>query len=321
MSDVIDSPDHLFIDLEPHIDDFREAVLEGLGKPQKAIPSKFFYDELGSKLFEEICTLEEYYPTRTELSVLRDHASEIVALTGHDLHLVEYGSGEGVKVRVLIDAMDNPRSYVAIDISKSALLEAAERARQDYPQLPLVSICADYSDDIDLPELGHGEKLGFFPGSTIGNFRPEEAVDFLRHARHTLDGGAMVIGVDLKKDEKILNAAYDDAEGVTAQFNMNLLARINRELDGNFDLSTFKHRAMYNAGEGRVEMHLVSGKKQDVSVGGQPFHFEEGEYIHTENSYKFTVEEFKAIAAEAGFQPATHWVDENNLFSVHYLEA
>jgi dimethylhistidine N-methyltransferase len=310
-----------FHDFEPAVDDFGVAVLRGLSQTPKTLPCKFFYDEVGSQLFEEICDLDEYYPTRTEIGLLKSHAPEIAQMIGGGAHLVEFGSGGSIKVRILIDALDHMSSYVPIDISRDHLVQAAAGLARDHLDVPVVAVCADYTDDMDLPDLGEGPRIGFFPGSTIGNFTPKEAVEFLSNAHDWLLGGGLVIGVDLMKDEVILKAAYDDAKGITAAFNKNILVRCNAELGGTFDLENFEHRATVNHEKGRVEMHLVSTRDQLVRVSGRTFSFRSGETIHTENSHKFTIEGFHALAEEAGFIPARHWVDDRQLFSVHFLEA
>lgn len=310
-----------FHDHEPKLESLRDAVIEGLSKDPKAIHSKFFYDDRGARLFEEICTLDEYYPTRTEIEILERNASEIAELVGPDCHLIEFGSGASVKVRILLKALQAPKSYVPIDISKDALLDAAEGVAQDFEDVSVVAVCADYTEPLILPELDDGPRLGFFPGSTIGNFTPEESVDFLSTAAQALEGGAILVGVDLKKDEQTLNAAYNDARGVTAEFNRNLLHRINRELGGNFDPDGFEHSAVYVRDKGRVETHLVCGRPQTVDVCGQQFSFAAGDRIHTENSHKYSVDEFQSLAKESGLVPRRVWTDADEMFSVHYLDA
>ena len=317
-SDGIEFHDHY-----PRVDDFREEVVRGLGGRPKQIPPKFFYDKRGSELFDRITELDEYYPTRTELSILEDRASEIASLLGHNCLLIEYGSGSSRKVGLLLDALEGDLTYVAIDISRDHLLEACRRLSETYPKLEVIAVCADYSKPFPLPASKRGEpknKVVFFPGSTIGNFSPGQAVSFLRNtARQLGPGGSLLIGVDLKKDEDILHAAYNDAERVTAAFNLNLLERINEELDADFDLSAFRHRAFYNRERGRVEMHLISLKPQTVRLNGASVRFDEGESIHTENSYKFSIKEFQQLAVGAGFQPTKVWTDPLSLFSLHYL--
>jgi L-histidine Nalpha-methyltransferase len=310
-----------FHDYQPKVESLREAVIEGLSKKPKAISSKFFYDQRGAELFEEICTLDEYYPTRTEIGMLEENAHEIAALAGPECHLIEFGSGASVKVRTLLEAMEEPRSYVPIDISRDALLHASEGVARDFENVSVVAVCADYTEPLKLPDLDEGPRLGFFPGSTIGNFTPEESVSFLSTAAEVLEGGAMLIGVDLKKDEDRLNAAYNDARGVTAEFNRNLLHRINRELGSDFDPDGFQHSAIYRHDKGCVETHLVCERPQTVEVSGKSFPFAAGDKIHTENSHKYSVDEFQALAEESGFSPRTVWVDEDALFSIHYLDA
>ncbi|MCZ6846885.1 MAG: L-histidine N(alpha)-methyltransferase [Alphaproteobacteria bacterium] len=324
MSDAAEidlGPLHDYYEIEYAVEDFRAAILAGLSQPQKRILSKYFYDERGSRLFEQITQLPEYYPTRTETALLRAHAAEFAELIGPHASLVEFGSGSSTKVRILLDALEAPSGYVPIDISRDHLIESAKDLAEAYPDLMVVPIAADYTKPLKLPEIANElVRIGFFSGSTIGNFLYAEAVDFLRTAATELgtDNG-LLIGVDLKKDEAILHAAYNDAEGITAQFNLNILRHINRELDADFDLDGFSHDARWRPEEGRVEMHLVSKHSQTVLVGGQVFEFAEGESIHTEDSHKYTVEEFHALAAEAGWRAFRHWTDADDLFSIHYL--
>ena len=310
-------------DYEPKHDDFCEQVMAGLRRERKELPCKFFYDERGSKLFDAICSLDEYYPTRTEEALLRDNGDKIAALIGKRAELIEFGCGSLKKVRSLLEAMDEPARFVPIDISKKHLVSAAENLAKDFPELEITPICADFSEPIRLPNsrIGNVQKtVGFFPGSTIGNFSRPEAIIFLKSIAEIIGrGGDLVIGVDLKKDPEVLNAAYNDSEGVTAEFNLNLLHRINRQLGADFDLAYFEHEAYYAPDEGRVEMHLKSTRDQEVAVGGDTYRFAAGETIHTENSYKYGLEEFRDHAAQAGFNPVNSWVDDERLFSVHYL--
>jgi len=312
-----------FHDLAPQSDRFREDVIEGLSLPQKALVPKYFYDEVGSALFEAICALPEYYPTRTELAMMEAHAPAMAARLGPHCAIVEFGSGASRKSRLLIAASE-PAVYVAVDISRTALVAATEGLSRGFPQLPIVAVCADYSTQFELPSLeryGVRRRTMYFPGSTIGNFDPDEAVAFLqRLARLAGPGGGLLIGVDLRKDKAVLDAAYDDAQGVTAAFNLNLLARINRELGADFDLRAFRHRACYVEARGRIEMHLESCRAQEVRIGGRTVSFRAGETIHTENSYKYAVPEFQALAARAGFRSRECWVDDAELFSIHYME-
>ena len=301
-------------------DDFGAAVLAGLRKPQKAIPSKFFYDARGSQLFEEICGLDEYYPTRTEIGILRQRVGELAALIGPAAHVIEFGSGTSEKIRVLLEALARPVRYSPIDISRDHLVAAAEALAADYPDIDVAPICADFTRPIELPEAPGMARMAFFPGSTIGNFSRDGAGAFLRLIADELGAGArLVIGVDLRKNADVLHAAYNDAQGVTAAFNLNLLARINRELGGTFDLDGWSHHAPYLTDEGRVEMHLISRRAQTVTVRGETFAFEDGEVIHTEDSHKYAVAEFQDLAATAGWAAERVWTDADNLFSVHVL--
>lgn len=308
-------------DLEPSAEEFRAAVLDGLSAPAKTLPCKFFYDAEGSRLFDKICDLPEYYPTRTECHILERYAGEIAGLVGRRARLVEFGSGAGIKIRLLLSALDHPAAYVPVDISRLHLLAAASSLARDFPQLSIAPICADYTTPFALPPAdGARTTVGFFPGSTIGNFTPDEALNFLTTARALLgSGSSMIVGVDLRKSADILVPAYDDAAGVTQAFNLNLLRRINRELGGTFKLDQFVHTARWNDAEGRMEMHLVSRRAQTVEIGGESFTFAEGEAIHTENSHKYTVPQFQDLARSAGYAPQAVWTDEASLFSVHLL--
>jgi dimethylhistidine N-methyltransferase len=301
---------------------FRRDVLDGLSAPKKTLPCKYLYDENGARLFETICELEEYYLTRTELSILEQNIGEIVALLGPKANLVEFGSGNCLKTRLLLDHLDQPASYSPVDVARPQLLECSARLAQAYPGLAVEPVCADYTRQFALPAppVGSGRITIFFPGSTIGNFEPQEAVRFLgRIARLCGPVGGLLVGTDLKKSPQVLHAAYNDASGVTAQFNLNLLARINRELQGGFDLEQFQHRAVYNASAGRIEMHLISRRRQTVAVDGHHFAFVNGESIVTEHSYKYTLERFRRLAARTGFEVARHWSDERRWFSLQYL--
>jgi dimethylhistidine N-methyltransferase len=317
------SPHSAYYDLSPAADRFREDLLEGLRLPRKCTPPKYFYDDVGSALFDAICGLSEYYPTRTETALMQAQAGELAACLGRRSALIEFGSGMSRKTRILLDAA-RPAVYMPIDISGETLRSAATALAQAFPDLPVVAVCADYSTSLQLPSLERfrvARTAVFFPGSTIGNFDPEEAVAFLgRVAQLVGANGGLVIGVDLRKDPAILEAAYDDAQGVTAAFNLNVLARANRELGADFDLRAFRHRALYSQARGRVEMHLESLRAQTVHIGGQAIAFAAGESIHTESSYKYSVQEFQALAACAGFRPRRCWVDERALFSIHYME-
>jgi dimethylhistidine N-methyltransferase len=306
-----------FIDFAP-ADNFSTDVLSGLSAAQKSIPPKYFYDERGSQLFEAICELPEYYLTRAEISLLQVHAPEIAQLIAKDCALIEYGSGVSRKTRILIEAA-RPAVYMPIDIARESLEQSSARLAGDYPWLEIHAIWGDYSLPLALPEVP-ARKVVFFPGSTIGNFTPDDALAFLRNCwKIAAPGGAMIVGVDLKKPEALLNAAYDDAQGVTAAFNLNLLTRINRELNGNFNVDQFRHRAFYNPAASRVEMHLESEIPQSAMVGDHTFRFAKRETIHTENSYKYAVSEFQQLARASGFDPVRSWSDA--LFSIHYLSA
>jgi len=309
-----------FHDGEPGVDSLREAVLDGLAASPRAIPPKFFYDQRGSELFDQICRQPEYYPTRTEMAILERAAGEIAELTGPDALLVELGSGASTKVRLLLEGL-RPATYLGVDISRDFLLDATARLAHDYPWLEVHAACADFSQTLELPPCAPAaHTLAFYPGSSIGNFEPGQAREFLARVRDSLGpGDALLIGVDLKKDPAILNAAYNDASGVTAAFNRNLLYRIATELDAQLDPEAFDHHAFYNETAGRVEMHLLSRCDQTVRIDGHRFHFSPGDGIHTENSYKYSVEEFQALAADAGFGHERVWLDHRELFSVHYL--
>ena len=298
--------------------EFASDVLEGLARTQKYVAPKYFYDAEGSRLFEEICELAEYYPTRTEIELLRTIAPEIGALISPGAALVEFGSGASVKTRLLLDAAPQLQVYAPIDISRAALDAASEAIRRDYPALTVAPAVDDFTRAMTLPNAARGRPVtGFFPGSTIGNFTPQEARDFLRAAHRLLGPGArFIVGIDIIKAEETLIAAYDDALGVTAAFNLNLLARINRELGGDFDLNQFTHRARWNSDEARVEMHLESRRAQSVRVAGRTFDFAPGETLHTENSHKFTVEGFAALAATAGWRLEKSWESGDPAFAI-----
>ena len=303
-------------------DDFRQAVVEGLSNPRKSLPCRFFYDARGSELFEQITALPEYYPTRTEAGILSQYAAEIARAVPADSLLIEFGAGSSLKTEILLDQVAQHITYVPIDVSPSALSAAAHRLEQRYPSLEVRPIVADFSQPIELPpDLQKRARTGFFPGSTIGNLTRPEVIGLLAAFGTALDvGSSLIIGVDLKKDARRLVLAYNDSEGVTAAFNINLLTRINRELDATIDVEAFRHEAIYNPREGRIEMHLVSLRDQDATVSGRRFHFRDGESIHTENSYKYTVDEFQDLARKAGWASVNVWTDEAKQFSVHILE-
>jgi L-histidine Nalpha-methyltransferase len=320
-----DVPAHLaaFHDFHPEVEDFESAVRAGLSRTPRELPCKFLYDERGSKLFDEICRLDEYYPTRTEIGVLETNAARIAALIGENCQLVEYGSGSSVKVRILLNALNSVAAYTPVDISREHLLKSASDLARDFPDLEVIAVCADYTLPFEVPRPRRhpdARRVVFFPGSTIGNFTREAARDFLAGVSRVVGpGGGLLIGVDLKKDPVILDAAYNDREGVTAAFNLNLLLRINRELGADFDLSSWRHRARYDETAGRIEMHLESQRRQTVHVNGDAFAFTAGESIHTESSYKYGLDEFQTLARSAGLVPVEAWTDADGLFSVHFF--
>ncbi|MGQ0444226.1 MAG: L-histidine N(alpha)-methyltransferase [Beijerinckiaceae bacterium] len=311
LPDVITGPDR----------EFAASVIDGLSKPRKSLPCQFFYDARGSELFEEITSLPEYYPTRTEIAILHRHAAEIASRVGDGAVLVEFGSGSSRKTEILLGCLPRLRAYVPIDVSGSALAKSKRRLIKRFPALNVRPIAGDFSRLLALPQdLAHLRKLGFFPGSTIGNFSTFAAKNLLGAMRRLLaPDGRLIVGVDLKKDARTLIRAYNDAAGVTAAFNLNLLERINRELEGSFDLAGFRHEAIYDPREGRVEMHIVSMRDQAVRIRGLWFRFFAGETIHTENSYKYSIPQFHDIACSAGWLPGRVWTDRGNLFSVHEL--
>ncbi|MBT8119245.1 MAG: L-histidine N(alpha)-methyltransferase [Gammaproteobacteria bacterium] len=310
-----------FFDQHPEIADFREDIIRGLSAPEPYILPKYFYDETGSRLFEDICNTQEYYPTRTEVSIIRNNIDDIVNTLGKDCLLIEPGSGDSYKVRLLLDAL-RPVAYLPIDISRRYLQDEAQKLAAEFTWLNVHAVCADFTGNLELPyHVEAVNKVAFFPGSTIGNFLPQQAVTVLREIRMMVgDDGGLLIGVDLQKESAILNAAYNDREGFTEQFNKNLLLRINRELGADFDLEQFEHLAFFNKEKHRIEMHLVSRQDQHISIGDQVFKFEKGQRIHTEYSHKYTVEHFQQLAREAGFNSVKTWLDEERLFSVHYLQ-
>jgi dimethylhistidine N-methyltransferase len=309
-----------------HLDDqtsaFARDVLDDLSQHPKRLSPKYFYDAAGSELFEQITLLPEYYPTRTELAILRDRSRAIATLIPKGAAMVEFGAGATTKVRLLLRECALS-AYVPVDISGDFLKAQAATLRADFPRLQVHPVAADFTAPFDLPEaIGKMPKVGFFPGSTLGNFEPHEACAFLRSARDILGKGArMVIGVDLEKDERVLYDAYNDSAGVTARFNLNVLHRINRELGGDFDIGAFVHRAIYNRDRHRIEMHLISKKALTARVLGKKFSFRPGESIHTENSYKYSIERFTALARGTGWKPLESWTDTAGMFSVHALVA
>jgi dimethylhistidine N-methyltransferase len=303
--------------------EFESDVIAGLSCEPKSIPPKYFYDAEGSRLFDEITRLPEYYPTRTETGILQTHARDLNGIVLQGAALVEFGSGACIKVQILLDNVPAISAYLPVDISGDFLKGQAEKISASYPRLSVHPVVADFTRPFALPgEFAQRPKTGFFPGSTVGNFEPHDAVSFMRNAARTIGpGGVFVIGVDLVKDPTMLRAAYNDSAGITARFNLNLLRRINRELDGNFDLRNFEHHAFYNRERRRIEMHLASKKRQKVMVAGRAFSFRAGETIHTESSYKYTPGSFAALARGCGWTPETTWTDPAGLFSVHVLRA
>jgi len=315
------APDFQFYDYHPEPADFYGEVMAGMQAKRKKVSPKFFYDATGSRLFDRICTLPEYYQTRTEMQILRDYASEISHYLGGHCILVEPGSGSSQKVRLLLESL-RPSAYLPVDISRDHLIQATKALTADVPWLEVHAICADFTQPLTIPNFsGNTRKVAFFPGSSIGNFEPDETLTFLRNIATMVgrDGG-LLIGVDLQNESEVLHAAYNDAQGVTADFNLNLLTRINRELEGDFQTNLFEHQAFYNQQQQRIEMHLVSKIEQSVNVNAHTFEFEKGESIHTENSYKYTVSDFQECAAKVGFSPVKVWTDPNELFSLQYLE-
>lgn len=310
-------------DLHPPRGDMHAEVVEGLSASPKTLPCKYFYDERGSHIFDRICELDEYYVTRTEVGILERVASEIAARLGPDALIIELGSGSSTKTHILLDALERPAGYVPIDISKEHLRAAARRVGADFPAMPVHPVCADFTEPLELPRLERGaaSRYVFFPGSTIGNFDLEGQRRLLRRIVPMCrpQGGGLLIGIDLIKDIDTLEAAYDDAAGVTAEFNLNLLHRLNRDLGSNFDLSRFRHRARYDRIHDRIEMHLVSEAKQSVCLGDDSFAIDEGESICTEHSHKFSVQGFSALAAEVGLELDTVWTDPEEHFAVLVL--
>jgi dimethylhistidine N-methyltransferase len=301
---------------------FRADVLAGLAEPQKAIPARWFYDNAGSRLFEDITQLPEYYPTRAETEILRTRAAEIAGLIGQGRAVVEFGSGSSVKTPLLLSAI-NPSAYVPLDIAGDFLRASSAALAAKFPGLPVLPVEADFMRRVELPaDVAHLPKLGFFPGSTIGNMIARTATDLLRSMKDTLDEGALLlIGMDLVKDEEVLLAAYDDAAGVTARFNLNLLARINRELEGDVPIASFAHEARWNDPFARIEMHLVARENVDFTVSGQRFSMRAGESIHTENSHKFTKRSAQLLLAAGGWEPRARWTDEAGQFSLVLAES
>ena len=302
--------------------DFLKDVIEGLGKNPKTLKPKYFYDNRGAQLFTEICTTPEYYPTRTEIKILNQNAEDIASQIGDNTALIEYGSGALEKIKILLNFLKEPVGLIPVDISEDQLFVSAKNLENLYPNLEILPVAADFTKPIPIPGFSQPPKkyVAFFPGSTIGNFEPDLAIEFLQGVTKTIGlDGLLLIGFDLKKDIETLLAAYDDQRGITASFNKNLLSRVNGELGGNFNLNTFEHVARYNENKGRIEMHLKSTTEQTVSINKELFEFLEGETIHTENCYKFTKESFTAMSSKAGLSPVKTWTDDQNLFAVMLL--
>lgn len=316
--------DFLFYDLEPELSDFVTEACAGLSQMPKTLPPKFFYDETGSNLFQQITELKEYYPTVTEKKILSENAASISQAIGEGASIIEYGCGSSEKIHLLLDHLKNPQAYVALDISKEHLKSLAGDLNEAYPHLNVIALCADFTKPLTLPTQDLQEdsrKIAFFPGSSIGNFEPEEALNFLKIiASEVGQNGGLLIGVDLKKDPKILERAYNDTQGITAKFNLNILARLYREANARLELKQFAHLAHYNETAGRIEMHLKSLKGQKIIMGEQSFTLQKNETIHTENSYKYSITEFQDLAKQAGWQAKSIWLDEAELFSLQYFE-
>ncbi|UPG91693.1 L-histidine N(alpha)-methyltransferase [Luteibacter aegosomaticola] len=309
-------------DRHPDVEDTLHTVRRGLAAKPKKLPSRLFYDERGSALFEAICEQPEYYLTRTEIAIMRDHAADIAETLGPDVRLVEYGSGSGIKTRMLLEHLESPVAYVPVEISRTALMESVAELATRFPHVPMQPVCADFTQPLRLPVAARSPRRTaiYFPGSTIGNFEAKEAVKILRQMRAEMsDGGGVIIGVDLKKDPADIEAAYNDAAGVTRDFTLNMLVRLNREIGTDFDVDAFRHRARYNALAGRIETTLVSTKRQDVHVGHDVFAFREDEAMQVEYSCKYSLDDFAQLANKAGLSVQKVWMDADKRFSVQYL--
>lgn len=310
------------LDLHPEPSDFLGEVIAGLSAEAKTLPYKYFYDARGSALFDRICELEEYYPTRTEMSIMESSIGEISAALGPQILLIEFGSGSSLKTRILLDHLDRPVAYVPIDISCEHLMRTARELQSAYPRIEILPLCADYTSEYRLPAPSRAfrQRVVYFPGSTIGNFKPAMARVFLKQVASVVgDGGGLLLGFDLEKDVAVLEAAYNDSQGVTAEFNLNLLRRINRELGADFDLEGFEHRALYNPQRSRIELFLISRRAQTVHLAGHTFDFAAGERIHTENSHKYTVDAMRGLAADAGFEIDRLWTDPKQYFGIAFM--
>lgn len=312
------------LDLDPVNNHDPREILTDLSRDPKKISPKYFYDEVGSKLFDQICEQPEYYPTRTEITIMEDHVAEIAALVGRRASVIELGSGSSLKTRLLLEQLEEPAAYVPVDIAREQLINAAEELAGEYPSIEVLPVCADFTKPFTLPEpaIRPHRNVVYFPGSTIGNFAKEEALQLLKVMRaEAKDNGALLIGVDLEKPEEILEPAYNDAAGVTADFNLNVLRRMNREYDADFDLNRFEHSAIYDNDNGRIEMRLISLEKQAVHIAGKRIELDKGEFIVTEHSHKYSTDQFETLAALAGFALGKMWTDPAQLFSVQYLIA
>ena len=310
------------LDVEPAKSDFLSEAIAGLSSTPPTLPCKFFYDERGALLFQKICELPEYYITRTELDILKRNSAEIASHLGARIALIGLGTGPGTKTRILLEKLQEPVAYIPVDISKDQLQTSATLFHKRFSQLEILPVCADYLQPFDLPSSLQtaNRNIIYFPGSTIGNFEPRDANLFLRRLADLCGkGGGLLIGVDLQKDRDVLEQAYNDREGITAQFNLNLLVHANRELGADFDLGNWRHRAIYNSSAGRIEMHLISEIDQTVHIADHEFCFSSGEKIITEFSYKYTPEGFAALANTAGFEFARMWTDDARLFGVFYF--
>jgi dimethylhistidine N-methyltransferase len=306
----------------PESSDFVSDAIAGLSSNPRTLPCKYFYDERGAALFQKICDLPEYYITRTEIDILDRNRAEIASHLGPNIELIGLGTGAGTKTRILIEALETPAVYIPVDISEKQLRESTANFRKIFPDLEILPVCADYLQPVVLPSPHHkpARNVVYFPGSTIGNFEPDEAVQFLRRVANVCrENGGLLIGADLKKAGDVLEAAYNDRAGVTAQFNLNLLERVNRELGADFDLDQWRHRAIYNSDAGRIEMYLISESDQFVHLDEQRFHFRRAEKIVTEFSYKYSPEEFSALAGKAEFEFEQMWTDDARLFGVFYF--
>ena len=319
----LDNFDHSMVRYEKDYDLMLREVIDGLDKRQKELPCKYFYDEKGSQLFDQICQLDEYYPTRTELSIMQDNIEQISDVLGDDVMLIEYGSGSSEKIKIILDNIKGIKAYLPVDISMEHLVRSSAQIAAQYKDLEVIPVFADYNRSFIIPMPGNPikTKIVYFPGSTIGNFHPSEAEIFLNRIKRVVNKhGGLLIGVDLKKDKTILQQAYNDSQGITARFNLNILQHINNKLRLDFDLLAFRHKAFFNEEQGRIEMHLVSQEQQSVMINDKEIRFKKGESIWTESSYKYSLGEFEALANRSGFLVEKVWTDDRQFFSVQYLK-